>query len=78
MTEFRRSLPCFGVGSGDETTCSSRQLGLRDHTSGCVCVVIDTEIGDREKRLDVIKELVDQLPEINRRILVLLIEHLYK
>ena len=36
------------------------------------------EIGDREKRLDVIKELVDQLPEINRRILVLLIEHLYK
>ena len=43
----------------------------------CVCDV-STEIGDREKRLEVIRALVDQLPEINRRILVMVIEHLYK
>ena len=48
------------------------------HVQYTFLFVFDTEIGDREKRLDVIKELVDQLPEINRRILVLLIEHLYK
>lgn len=44
--------------------------------TGVFC--INAEIGDRERRLEVIKELVDQLPEINRRILVVLIEHLYK
>ena len=40
--------------------------------------VVSTEIGDREKRLEVIKGMVDQLPEINRRILVMVIEHLHK
>jgi hypothetical protein len=32
----------------------------------------------REERLEVLKELVDQLPEINKRMLILLIEHFYK
>lgn len=54
------------------------RLGDLNMTTSLLLFVFLIEIGDREKRLDVIKDLVDQLPEINRRILVMLIEHLYK
>lgn len=49
-----------------------------DNWNLCSIFLLFSEIGDREKRIEVVKELVDQLPEINRRILLMLIEHLHR
>ena len=43
-----------------------------------MCVCVCAEVPRREERIQAIAELVDKLPDDNKKILVLIIEHLNK